>query len=350
MTAKAPRPFSSWLELDLKRLVQNIRELRARVRPARFILAAKANAYGHGTALAAQAARRAGAMAVAVFGPPEARLATGIPVLNLSYPFRWDVEELVSLGVSQSIWDLDGARRLDREARRRRKRVGVHLKIDTGMRRVGVPVDRAPDLARAVRMLSGLKLAGLFTTFSERSGDAVSEQALRFERVCAAIDPNRTLVRHATTSGGLERTEAYFDAVRIGLAAYRLHPVLKLKTRVIDVKPLQPGETCGYGELFQAEHPMTIGVVSCGWADGLARGLSHQWRAEFDGATAPLVGRVSANHSYVDLTGRSPRIGDEVTLLGGPSTSFEDAAQTLGTSVYEVLTRLSPSLPRIPRR
>jgi alanine racemase len=340
------KPHSAWLELDADRLQRNIRSILEKVQPARLIVAVKANAYGHGTALAARAAVRAGAMAVAVFGRSEARAAIdeGAAVLNLAYPFEWDVPELVSMGVMQSVWDEAAAARLDQEARRRKTRVAVHLKIDTGMRRVGVPVERAEDLARRIRSMSGLKLAGLFTTFSERSGDAKAQQR-GFERACRAIDPDSKLLKHAATTGGLNKPELYYDAARVGLACY--DSVLRLRARLIDIKRLEPGETCGYGELFKAERPMTIGVASCGWADGLARGLSHRWRAEYNGRTVPVVGRISANHSYADLTGLKPRVGDVVTLLGGSSNSIPDAAQTLETSVYEVLTRLSPTLPRI---
>lgn len=359
-------PHSAWLEVNARQIERNVRAIRAEVAPARLLVVVKANAYGHGADLAAAAARRAGAIGVCVFGTDEARevAEAGIPILNLSYPFPWDVPELVRLGVRQSVWDRPSAARLDAEARRRGGApVEVHLKIDTGMNRVGIPADRAVELAHQIRAMPGLRLGGVFTTLAEREGETQAQIRL-FDRTCLRMQREGIDIplRHAATSAGLRHSSSWFDAVRVGIACYgfggeqhdrrgaQTAPAIRLFARVIDVKHLTAGETAGYGDLFRASGPMTVAVVSVGWADGLFRALSNVWRAMLRGRPVRLIGRISCNHCYLDATGRSVSVGEPVVLMGGPSNSFEEAAQTIGTSIYEVITRLPRTLPRVVRR
>lgn len=359
-------PYAVWLEVDARQIERNIRAIRAEVAPARLLAVVKANAYGHGAALAAAAARRAGAIGICVFGVEEAREVKGIgaSILNLSYPFSWDVPEVVRLGLQQSIWDLGSAIRLNAEARRLGGApVEVHLKIDTGMNRVGVPAGRAVELAHQIRAMPGLRLAGVFTTLAERKGETGAQIRL-FDRTCARMNREGIDIplRHAATSAGLRHPSAWFDAVRVGLACYGFEggkegkrraptaPAIRLFARVIDLKRLSAGETAGYGDLFRARRPMTIAVVSAGWADGLFRALSNAWRVEIRGRPARLVGRISCNHCYFDATGMQVAVGEPVVLMGGSSNSFEVAARTIGTSIYEVATRLPRTLPRISCR
>lgn len=364
MPPRLEQPYATWLVLDRKGLVRNWRAVRRAVRPARLIAVVKANAYGHGAVESARAAEQAGASMAAVFGLAEVLAVTRalrIPVLNLAYPFPWEIPALVASGARQSVWDSLSAVRLAAEARRQGTAVGVHLKVDTGMNRVGVPASRAVELAHEIASLPGLWLDGVFTTLAERGRrDAV--QIETFEEVTDRMKQEGIAIpmRHVTSSAGLGAGRERFDAARVGLKAYgfatcpggpRLKgtaPVLKFYARVIDVKELWPGETCGYGGLFRAKHRMTVAVVAAGWADGLFRSLSNAWRAEIQGRVVPLIGRISANHAYLDVT-RVPgvSVGMPVLLFGGRHTSWEDAAQAAGTSVYEVLSRLSPHLPRV---
>jgi alanine racemase len=355
-------PHAAWLEVDARRIERNMRAIRALVAPAKFMAVVKADAYGHGAVLAARAARRAGAIAVCTFGAAEAREVStvGTPVLNLSYPFPWDVPALVDLGVEQSVWDVASAARLDKEASRRGRHVRVHIKIDTGMNRVGVPAARALELARRIRAMPGLEVAGAFTTLAERKGENESQIRL-FDSTCDRMRREGIDIplRHAATSAGLTHPAAWFDAVRVGIACYGFGkeaegrrrggtaPAIRLLARVIDVKRLSPGETSGYGDLFRARRPMTIAVASAGWADGLFRALSNAWRAEVRGRPVPLVGRISCNHCYLDVTGLAVEVGEPAVLLGGALNSFEAAARTIGTSIYEVTTRLPRTLARV---
>jgi alanine racemase len=353
----ASRGFSTvdspcWLEVDAAAIERNIRSLRRRVRPAGLIAVVKANAYGVGAGIVARAAERAGAVVLCVYGTDEAR-ALGrrrIPILNLACPFGAEAAEVVRLGLEQSIWDVSTAERLDRAARRRGARVNAHVKIDTGMNRVGVPWARAGDLIKKVISMGGLRLRGAFTSLAERP-EETAEQIRRFREACRGFD---IPLRHVAATAALGRRAARFDAVRVGLAclgyqARGVRPSVRLRARVVDVKALGRGETCGYGELFRARRPMTIAVLSAGWADGLPRALSNRWRAELRGRTLRVVGRVSANHCYLDATGMRPEVGEVATLLGGRTTSIEQAARVAGTSVYELLTRLPSRLHRSTR-
>jgi len=362
MTSRRTPAAAAWLEVDVGRIERNMRAIRRLVAPAKFMAVVKANAYGHGAALAARAARRAGAIALCVFGVREAEEVRrlGLRVLNLAYPFGEDAAAVARLGVDQSVWDRAAAERLSSAARRRGQRIGVHLKVDTGMNRVGVPAAGAVDLARRICAMPGLSLAGVFTTLAERKGE--NEAQIRtFDRTCVAIQRAGIEIplRHAATSGGLKYPSAWFDAVRVGIACFGFSkeaeggrrggtaPALRYLARVIDLKRLSSGETAGYGDLFRARRPMTIAVVSAGWSDGVFRALSNVWRGEVRGRSVPLVGRISCNHCYLDVTRTPVRIGEPVVLMGGASNSFEAAAESIGTSIYEVTTRLPGTLPRV---
>jgi alanine racemase len=354
-------PHAAWLEVDVGRIERNIRGVRRLVKPRGIWVVVKANAYGHGALLAARAARRAGAIGVCTFGLDESLevLPLWSKVLNLAYPFEWDIPELVEMGIEQSVWDAASAIRLDREARRRRKSVGVHIKVDTGMNRVGVPLTRAVELAHQVQALPGLDLRGVFTTLAERKG-MTEAQLTAYRGICDRIETEgiRIPMRHVASSAGLKVRGAWFDAVRVGIACYGFtdtrgtKPGVRYKARVVDIKRLKRGETAGYGDLFRATRPTTIAVVSAGWSDGLFRSLSNAWKAEVRGKTVALRGRISANHCYLDVTGTGsePRVGDVATLVGGRTNGWEEAAQVAGSSIYEILTRLPQDLPRVERR
>lgn len=323
----------AWLEVRLDLIHRNIREITREVAPLKLIAVVKANAYGFGAGPMARAAERAGAIGVAVFGLREAeevrRAGVRGLVLNLAWPLPSEVRRLNALRVSQSVWSLDIARKFRR----------VHVKIDSGLRRVGVPWNRAAAFAERVG-----RVEGVFTTLAEIPGfNAV--QMRRFAEAASTFNGVEWI--HAETSASIGASRGVCNAARIGLALFTRRNAAALKAAIVDVKEIEPGEAVGYGGLFRARRRSKIAVVSCGYSDGLWRSLTNRWKVLIRGRLCPAVGRVSVNHFMVDVTGVSARPGDVVTVVGGERNSFDELARVAGTVDYEVYTRLPPTLPRV---
>ncbi len=232
-------------------------------------------------------------------------------------------------------------------------RLPVHLKVDTGMGRLGCKPAEAPLLARRIACSTRLRLAGTLTHFasSESDPDFTREQFSRFQSVLDAfeVDPG---LRHAANSGAaLRYPEMALDAVRTGIAVYgcewpRLRPALSLRALVTQVKDIAPGESVGYGRTWTAEHPRRVATIAIGYEDGVMRARSNRGSVSIRGRRAPVVGRVSMDAITADVTdvaGVEP--GDVATLIG-EGISAEEVGEWSDTISYEVLTSLGRRVER----
>ena len=330
----------------------------------------KANAYGHGLRLigAWAVAEGADCLAVATVSEGAALRRAGIeaPVLLLG-PFTPDeCRALVRARLTPLLWTLADAEQVAGAARAEGLRLPVHIKMDTGMGRWGVSPEEAPTLARAIGSLPPLHLEGIashFATADEIESPFTREQLQKFLAICREVPPG--LTRHIANSAALLAVPgAALDLVRVGLALYgvspfgdekpeELRPVLTWKSGIAAVKEVPGGASVGYGRHFTATRPSRIAVIPVGYGDGLpwgALGASMLVR----GRRVPLVGRISMDSSFLDITGvPDVALGDEVVILGAQGKERITAwewARWARTIPYAILTGISHRVARLPRR
>lgn len=360
-----------WAEVDLKAIRHNIEEIQKCVRGgAKFCAVVKANAYGHGAVAVARTAVEAGAdyLAVAILEEALELRSAGFcePVLILGHTPLEQSARIVAHDITQTVSSLEAAAALSQEAARQKRTVKVHLKIDTGMGRIGVRPEEAGSVAARIAALPGVLLEGVFSHFaSSDSADkrAAKEQLARFALALRCIEAAgvRIAIRHIANSAAiLEMPEAHFDMVRAGIIVYglwpseevarsvALRPALRLKARVSYVKALPAGEAISYGGMFRTARASRIATLPIGYADGYTRLLSGKAKAEVNGRLAPVVGRICMDQCMLDVSDVGEvRVGDEVTLLGGALVGAEDLARLLGTIHYEVVCMVGARVPRV---
>jgi len=365
----------TWLEIDLPALSHNVRHLTARAAGAEVMVVLKADAYGHGAVPVAHTALRSGATWLGVACVPEARTlrAAGIraPILVLGYTPGWQAREAVGLDLALAAFDLDTARAFGHAAGALDATVSVHVKVDTGMHRLGVAADGAAAFVRTLAGIDGVEVSGLFTHFAcaddpTAAGVAATDaQMTAFGMVLADLEStgDRPPLVHASNSAGLLcRTDAFYDLVRPGIAVYGLppgpdvsvgdlRPVLAWTSQVAQVHDLAAGESVGYGHAWTAARPSRVATVPVGYADGLRRAPATWRHVLVRGRPAPLAGRVSMDQISVDVTDiDGVRRGDEVALIGRQGSEELPAtlvADWLGTSPYEVVAEILARVPRL---
>ena len=363
----------------LDNIEANLRGVRARVGDRQVLAAVKANGYGHGAvAVAAMIEQRRAAdwlgVATVDEGRQLRRAGITLPILKLS-PTRGPDEVSRALVSALTLTVVDEAS--VREASKVAERVGltgvaVHLKVDTGMRRVGVEPAAAPALAARIAADHHLHLQGLFSHLpisdTPDGADFTRAQAELFRATAAAVEDAAGAVelKHLANSGAvLGHPETWFDLVRPGIMIYgslpdpraeqtvELRPGLTLTTRISFVKPVAAGETVSYGRTWTAPRDTWIATIPAGYGDGYSRLLSNRGRVLIDGASYPIVGRVCMDQTMVDL-GPEPlaAVGDEVVLIGRSGEeeiTVAEIAELMGTIPYEVTCLITGRVNRDER-
>jgi alanine racemase len=366
----------TWADVDLDALASNFRAVRERVGAGvRVMGVVKADAYGHG---ARECARRLAAEGAEWFGvaTPEEGFAlrrAGVvqPVLSFGGFWEGQAEACLRQGVVPVVYRLDMAEALDAAARAAGAVAEVHVKVDTGMGRLGVRHDDAAEFAEALLAFENVRVGGVMTHFAaadEPRRDCFTEEQLgRFREALAAFREkgHRPAYEHmANSAATFAHTETHGNMVRPGGALYglwrdvlppvpdppRLLPVMSVRSRIMLLKRVHAGETLGYGCTFEAPREMVVATVPAGYADGYARGLSNRGRVIVRGTLAPVVGRVSMDLTLVDVTDvPEVAVGERVTLLGADGELIipaEEIARTVGTLSYEITCGVSARVPR----
>jgi alanine racemase len=361
---------AAWLQIDLDAYRANLRALAAYAgAPVTAIV--KANGYGHGMREMARAAVDAGCPGVAVALPEEGvELRAGgqpgsILVMGLSLEDQASLLVEYDLEVVVSRWELVGA--LASEARRQGRLAAIHVKVDTGMTRVGVEPEAALDLCRRIEAEPGIRLAGVMTHFAAAEAeDLVSarEQWDRFQPLVEALrsQVGTPLLHSANSAAALWFRPARLDRVRGGLLTYgvppaprrlpfEVRPVASLKARVVQVKEVPPGRSVSYGGTWTSDRRCRLALLPIGYADGVPWALSNRGEVLLSGGRAPIRGRVCMDQFVVEVTDLPPvSAGDEAVLIGtlGEHTiTAQDVADQADTISYEILTRFSARLPRL---
>jgi alanine racemase len=360
----------TWIELNRAAIAHNLSEIRRLIGKRPLIAVVKGNAYGHGAALLCPELQRLG---VKHFGVSRVREAlelrdAGITthVLNMGFFGEGEEEVIVRRDIVQALFRPDDAVRLSRMAKRLRKQARVHLKIDTGLNRLGVRHDEAHDFARRIAALDGLKVEGAFTVLTEEP-DFDLEQVRRLQKVVKSL-PFKNLMLHAASSAALlqdNNKPLLLDMVRCGIMLHGifpssrarderkidLRPTMSLKTRVGLVKTLRKGEGVGYHHEFIAPRDMRIAVLPLGYSDGIDPRIANGGQVLIRGKRFPLVSAITINLSLPELRADSEIAeGDEVVLIGkqgNEQISVEEVASWTAQSTYKLIVRLSPCIERI---
>jgi alanine racemase len=379
MSANSSLPLRCWAEIDLAALERNLRLIRASLPPhIRYVAVVKADAYGHGLQQVAGRLMHAGADLFAVANLTEAaqlrELGPGWPILLLS-PLLPDEDRFVAeYDVAVTVSTENEVNRLDGAALAAGRPVSVHLKIDTGMGRLGVWHEEAPALMRRIRESEHVRLAGVFTHFSSPDDDPAftEEQRRRFLAALEACGlaglPGGKLLIHADNSAGLETMPGAspFNAVRIGLlqfgvlphpgsflAKVRTEPVFSFRTRVGIVKRLPAGTTVSYGRTRKLTRDSRIAVLCAGYGDGIPRSVSNRASVLLRGIRCPVLGRVTMDQTVVDITEVDGVVcGDEAVLVGrqgGDEISVGEFSRWADTIPWETLCSVTKRVPRIYR-
>lgn len=360
-------------EISLKALKENFRILRERIPASVKIMGVvKANGYGHGAADVGAALVSAGADFLAVaslFEAAELRDA-GITalILILSESPAEAADEVIRLGVHQTVYTNELAQALSEAARRAGTQAPIHIKVDTGMGRVGIDWQSAAAWIQEIARIPALEIAGLFTHFAkaELKDDPYTQlQTTRFETVRNALKQKGIsipLTHAANSAAALFHPQTHYNMVRLGLCLYGLNitpqtpfglplqPVLSLKTRVLYAKRAAAGTSLGYGGTYITPRETTIVTLPIGYADGLHRAQSGIGQVLIHGRRFPIVGRISMDLTLVDAGEEDVKIGDEVVVIGIQGTEkirAEDLAAAQGTIAYEIVCGIGKRVPRL---
>jgi alanine racemase len=367
----------TWAEIDRDALAANFRIVRDRVGPNVKVMAVvKANAYGHG---AADCARRLEAEGADWFGValPEEGIElrnSGVtkPILCLAGVWNGQATACLERNLVPVVYRLDMIEALDRAAAERGAVADVHVKVDTGMGRLGVRFDEFAEFVVAMKRFSNIRVDGLMTHFAAADepscGPLTKDQIQRFEDVLAAFREHgfKPTYHHLANSAGIfAQPIAWGNMVRPGGVLYglwrdilapgdggeNLQPVMSLHSRITLLKWVPPGETVGYGCTFEASRRTLVATIPIGYHDGYMRALSNRGHAIVRGVYATVIGRISMDLTIVDVTNvPGVQLDDEVILMGhaaGLSITAEDLARTAGTLSYEVTCGISERVPRI---
>ena len=383
----------TYLEVNLSQLKQNLENIREHVAPAKVLVVLKANAYGHGVdGVAPFIAPFADYIGVALVeeGIHLRKLGIATPILVMGGTFPEQLPDFFEYDLTLAASSLDLLTAAEQLAESTHRLLKVHLKIDTGMERIGVREYEAEPLIAKSLACSHLDMEGIFTHFANSESHVIASsssakqsptaeeiasagehrlamtsantQLERFEDVLSIYEKRSAphpRIRHTANSGAtLLIPESHYDMVRPGVLFYGVYPgrdiektidvrpALTWKSKVVYSKITQPGRGVSYGSLWQAEAPTRIVTVPCGYADGYFRRMTNHAQVLINGKKYPQVGRICMDQFMVNAGDDDVKVGDDVILFGNGITA-EDLADWMGTNEYEVMTNISARVPRV---
>lgn len=367
----------TWVEIDLRAIANNTRRLKELVGSrVQVLVSLKADAYGHGALKVARTVLHNGASMLGVATVSEAtplrEAGIAAPILVFGYIPLWQMREAVRLGVTVTLYSLEAAQSLSRAALALGKTVRVHIKVDSGMGRLGIRAEQMAEVVRlvqAIGTLPGLEYEGIYTHFATADAsdqEHARRQLERFQQVLYALEEQQLcppIVHAANSAATISLSESHFDMVRPGIAIYGLDPsaevclpegfraALSFKTQVAQVKMVPAGECISYGCTYITDRLTLIAILPVGYADGFRRAPRNWGTVLIHGQEAPILGRVCMDQCIVDVTHiPQTRVGDEVVLIGRQgeaALTAEQVAERLGTINYEVVAEILARVPRV---
>jgi alanine racemase len=366
-------------EIDLQAFRHNFQNLRSYLgTQTRIMAVVKANAYGHGAIPCARMAVDSGAdylgAGVVEEGIEFRQSGLDTPILILGSIFPDEAEDLVRHDLATIVCTLPLAQTLAKEAGKQNKTVSVHIKVDTGMNRLGVSPESFPGLLDQIRNLPNLKIEGVSTHFASADDEDLSITQAQLKKFQAALsclnEDDIPLIHSSNTSGLFKFSESHFDMVRPGLILYGalpspslqavlnekenlnpFQPVMQCKSQVILVKPVAKGQPVSYSGSFKTQRDSLIATLPIGYADGLHRSLSNKMEVLIRGKRAPQIGNICMDMTLIDVTDiQDAQIGDEVVLFGKQGDqviTVEEMATKGDTIPYEILCNVGKRVPRV---
>lgn len=360
--------MNSMIEIDLNAIVHNLGAVRKIIYPeTKIIGVVKANAYGHGLVETARAIWTSGADQLAVWTIDEAielrvhKIKS--PILVLGYVDPKDFYKAIEFDLTLTGYDLDVIYLLHVEAKKHNRWAKIDFKVDTGMNRFGFKPYEAIEKFIAVQKFEHIKIEGIHSHFAAPLDKEFSAQQLReFQNVLFNLQQQRIAIpmaHMAATCAGYLYSESQLDGVRVGASLYgyseipefqqQLQPILSWKSQIVALKRVAKGESVSYGMLYQATSPRKVAIVPVGYADGYPRSLSGKAEVLVGGSRVKVIGYVNMNALMLDVTGISCTVGEEVVLIGAQKEEAvyaSELAEIANTNYREILTGLSPSIPR----
>lgn len=368
-------PKRAYAQIDLSAIIKNVEAVKSKVGPdVRTMAIVKTDAYGHGAVRIASELSAAGVDAFGVATVEEGAVLrrNGItkPILILGYVFPEDYEELLNNGLMHAVFKYENACELSKKAAELNKTAEIHIKIDTGMGRIGfAPTDESIEEIVKISKLPNIEIDGIFTHFAcadSKDKTSCNRQKKLYLDFLEKLEKRGISipVKHMDNSAGIiDYNSDFLDMVRIGImtyglypsdevdkASFELYPALSLISSVSYVKAVKKGFSISYGSTFTADRDMEIATVSIGYGDGYPRALSNKGRVLINGEYCNIVGRVCMDQLMVDVTGKNVKQGDRVTLVGKNDNnriSVEEVADTAGSFNYEFCCNINMRVPRV---
>ena len=362
---------ATWAEVNLTRLRLNLDAIRAAVSPAKVMIVIKANAYGHGLAEVAKTlVQRVDYIGVAVLeeGIFLRKLGIQAPILVLGGIWGEQVPRYLEYDLTFTASSVERLEQIEAVAKQAGKKAKIHLKIDTGMERIGVHYYNAHTLQETAARCRNVVVEGIYSHFANADAQDLTHARLQLERfqdVLGFYDKNSLPlpVRHMANSAAiLQMPESYLDMVRPGIMLYGVYPsqsvlrsivvqpALTWKSRVVYFKVVQSGHPVSYGSTWQADHPVRVVTVPVGYGDGYLRSMSNKAQVIINGRKYPQIGRICMDQMMVNIENDSAYNGDDVILMGevkNQAITAEELAEWAGTIPYEVLTNINTRVPRV---
>lgn len=354
----------SWVEVNLEYLAQNVKSIKSRVRGAKLLAVVKADAYGHGAVMCAPTMLASGVDMLGVASIDEglnlrdAKIDCDILVLG-AVPV-WSVDSAVENNLAISIFSKEHISACKSAFDKTGIKAQVHIKIDTGMNRIGVSKADAVEFIKQVQNSDFIELKGIFTHLANAETLKKTKKQLdEFSKIISQIDTTGLLI-HSMNTAGILNYENSFNLVRSGIALYGLFPdekiegvdlkqVLSLKGRIVHIHEVSKDDGVSYGHTFVANSAIKIATIPIGYADGVPRSLSNKIFATLNGKKIKQIGNITMDQMMFDITGVEAVEGDIITLLDEVQ-SINEWADIIGTINYELACRLKVRLPRVYTR
>ena len=360
-----------WAQIDLSAIEHNIEEIRSKINnDTKLCAIIKADAYGHGAIAVAKTAVKAGVdyLAVAILNEALELRNAGFkePILILGFTPLEQAGLVVDRGITQTVFSVEAAEALSKAAVSQNKIAKVHIKIDTGMYRIGIQPEQAGELARKISKLKNIEIEGVFSHFATSDAKDKSfayTQLAKFNEAIKNIEAENIFIpiKHIANSAAiLDMPEAQFNMVRAGVILYglwpstevektiELKPALQLKAKIAYVKTVAAGHGISYGCTFVTKKESVIATLPIGYADGYTRMLTGKVQVVVRGKRVPVVGKICMDQCMIDVTDvPGVKEGDEVVLFGNKEIPIDEIADLLGTINYEIVCMVGNRIPRV---
>ncbi|MBW9150865.1 alanine racemase [Clostridium estertheticum] len=365
----------AWAEVDLDKLAHNMREIRRITKSKKIMAVVKADAYGHGAIDVAPVLLENGANSLAVAMLSEAmelrRSGIECPIMILGFTPPELIDNLLKYNIEQTVFSYEFAKQLSKMAQDENKIARVHIALDTGMGRIGfLPSDESVQEVYKISLLPNVIIEGIFCHFStadEKDKTYTNIQVKKFDEFYKKLEAKKVYIntRHIANSAAIiDLPEIHYEAVRPGIIIYGYYPsdevnkekldllpAMTLKTNVVHIKTLPPGEYVGYGREYKTDKESVIATLPIGYADGYTRLLFQKAKVIIKGKFAPVIGKICMDQCMIDITNiNGVKVGDEVILIGEDENNKFNAdivGGLIGTISYEIVCMIGKRVPRV---